>query len=76
MTQQDKYDELLQAANAKYAALKTRGADISYVAPECLPTIGSDQVKAMLWVLAGALVNVSAALPTRTDIFRGGLGGK
>jgi hypothetical protein len=81
MTQQEKYDDLLQAADARYAELKApmlkaQGVEINYLAPECFPSIRSHQVKAMLWVLAGALVNVSETLPTKADIFRGGLGGE
>lgn len=47
------YEKLLEDANIEYARLKQRrGLDISYCAPEALPRIQSDQVKAVLKVVA------------------------
>lgn len=52
-----KYEELLAKANAHYATLKAKsqGVDLSYTAPEALPKIQSDQVKAILMALSEQL---------------------
>ena len=47
------YKKLLEEADIEYTRFKqARGLDLSYCAPEALPRIQSDQVKAVLMVLA------------------------
>jgi hypothetical protein len=53
-------DQILRIANARYAAavLQRSGVsahDASYMAPELMPKIESEQVKAMLFALVGAI---------------------
>ena len=51
------YDELLAKANGFYVAQKVKrhGIDLRYTAPEAMPCIASDQVKAILRVLVDAI---------------------
>ena len=61
MTTQQRYNILLARANARYAQAKLKAAgystkDISYMAPETMPQIASEQVKACLWIMAEGLV--------------------
>jgi hypothetical protein len=57
MTQETKYNELLVAAHMRYINLKVEKGfkPDPYMPPEMLG-IQSDQVKAVLWVVAGELV--------------------
>jgi hypothetical protein len=50
------YEEILDKANARYATAwsKRSGIDISYMAPEQLPKIESEQVKCVLRALVEA----------------------
>lgn len=66
MSIEAKAEELIARANIRYVALKSKrlGIDFSYTAPEALPTIGSDQVKALAFVIAQELEALQAGKET------------
>jgi hypothetical protein len=54
------YEEILEEANVNYLQLKIdkgliKKSSLPYMAPELIPTIGSDQVKAMLMAIISAI---------------------
>ena len=49
------YASLMDEVNLEYATMKGRKMDLSYTAPEAMPKIESDQVKAVVRVIARML---------------------
>ena len=66
MTTVERAEAMIARANIKYAALKAErfNLDLSYTPPEALPTIGSDQVKALAFAVAQELEAMQAGKET------------
>ncbi len=62
MTTAERAEAMIARANIRYATLKAKkhSRDLCYVAPEELPTISSDQVKALAFAVAQELEAMQA----------------